>query len=64
MVCSGLVTNTSWSWTLNDSIYLSSTTTGLTNVAPEEGVLLLIGHAISTDSVYVHISTPSIFFIE
>ncbi len=64
VVCMGLITNTSWSWTLNDSIYLAANSVGLTNTPPESGVLLLIGQAISTDSVYVHISTPSIVFIE
>ena len=57
VVCSGLVTNTSWSWTVNNAVYLSDTSTGLTETAPEEGVLLLIGQCIGTDSIFVHIST-------
>lgn len=52
----GPIVNASWSWTINDSIFLNGT--ALSTVAPSTGYLQPIGIATAADTISVEVQTP------
>lgn len=55
----GEITNSGWSWTTGESIYLS--TNGLlTQTVPTSGFVLILGFAISATKMFINIKQPII----
>ena len=53
-VAEGTIKNSAWTWTIGDVLFLNGT--ALSTVAPVTGFRVVIGYAVTADTIYVDIS--------